>query len=143
MILAGRRINDAMGAYVADQLVLLMTRKGLRVGGARILVLGLTFKENCPDTKNTRVVDVVERLHEYGAVVEVADPWVSLEQAKDLGVDLVDLDSVWDREYSAGLLAVAHEQFVGIGSALRDLVGTEGALYDVKGMLGSEADGKL
>lgn len=143
VILAGRRINDSMGSYVADQLVLLMTRKGLRVGGAHILVLGLTFKENCPDTKNTRVVDVVGRLREYGAVVEVADPWVGAEQAKELGVDLVDLDSVWGREYQAAMLAVAHDQFAGVGPALRDLVGTKGALYDVKGMLGSEADGTL
>ena len=123
VILAGRRINDSMGSYVADQLVLLMTRKGLRVGGAHILVLGLTFKENCPDTKNTRVVDVVGRLREYGAVVEVADPWVGADQA--------------------AMLAVAHDQFAGVGPALRDLVGTEGVLYDVKGMLGSEADGTL
>ena len=143
VILAGRRINDSMGSYVADQLILLMTRKGLRIGGAHILVLGLTFKENCPDTKNTRVVDVVERLREYGAVVEVADPWVSPEQAKQLGVDLVDLDSVWGREYSAGLLAVAHDQFAGLGPDLRDLVGAAGVLYDVKRMLGPEADGRL
>ncbi len=143
VILAGRRINDSMGSYVADQLVLLMTRKGLRVGGAHILVLGLTFKENCPDTKNTRVIDVVERLREYGAVVEVTDPWVSEEQAKDLGVDLVDLDTVWGREYQAAMLAVAHQQFAGVGPALRDLVGAEGALYDVKGLLGPEADGRL
>lgn len=143
VIIAGRRINDAMGTYVADQSVLLMTRQGLRVGGARVLVLGLTFKENCPDTKNTRVVDVVERLREYGAVVEVADPWVSTEQAKELGVDLVDLDSVWEREYQAAVLAVAHDAFDGIGPALRDLVGQDGVLYDVKGMLGPEADGRL
>ncbi len=143
VILAGRRINDAMGAYVADQLVLLMTRKGLPVGGARVLVLGLTFKENCPDTKNTRVVDLIERVREYGAAVEVADPWVTADQAKDLGVDLVDLDSVWGREYSAALLAVAHDQFAGVGPALRDLVGAAGVLYDVKGMLGTEADGRL
>lgn len=143
VILAGRRIHDAMGAYVADQLVLLMTRKGLAVGGARVLVLGPTFKENCPDTKNTRVVDVIERLREYGAVVEVADPWVTPEQAKDLGADLVDLDSAWDREYSAALLAVAHDQSAGVGPALRELVGAAGVIYDVKRMLGAESDGRL
>ncbi len=143
VILAGRRINDSMGTYVADQLVLLMTRKGLRVGGARVLVLGLTFKENCPDTKNTRVVDVVERLREYGAVVAVADPWVEPEQAKDLGVELVDLDQALEGDYQAALLAVAHDQFVGIGPALRELVGADGVLYDVKGLLGAEADGRL
>lgn len=141
VILAGRRINDAMGSYVADQLVLLMTRKGLKVGGARILVLGLTFKENCPDTKNSRVIDVIERLREYGAVVEVADPWVTAEQSKHLGLDLVDLDL--DGDYQAAMLAVAHDQFVGLGHALREMVGTGGVLYDVKGLLGAEADGRL
>jgi UDP-N-acetyl-D-galactosamine dehydrogenase len=143
VILAGRRINDSMGTYVADQLVLLMTRKGLRVGGSRVLVLGLTFKENCPDTKNTRVLDVVERLREYGAAVAVADPWVDAEQAKDLGVELVDLGLALEGSYQAALLAVAHEQFMEIGPALRQLVGTSGVLYDVKGLLGAEADGRL
>ena len=143
VILAGRRINDSMGTYVADQLMLLMTRKGLRVGGAHILVLGLAFKENCSDTKNSRVVDVVRRLREYGAVVEVADPWVSAEQAKDLGIDLVNLETALDDEYAGVMLAVAHDQFVGLGPALRRLVGVEGVLYDVKGLLGPEADGRL
>lgn len=143
VILAGRRINDSMGAYVADQLVLLMTRKGQRVGGSNVLVLGLTFKENCPDTKNTRVIDVVDRLREYGAVVAVADPWVSAEQAKDLGVELVDLTQALDGDFQAAILAVAHDQFVGIGAALRGLVGPDGVLYDVKGLLGSQSDGRL
>ena len=143
VILAGRRINDSMSAYVADQLVLLLTRKGQRVGGSKVLVLGLTFKENCPDTKNTRVIDVVDRLREYGAVVAVADPWVSAEQAKDLGVELVDLAHALDEDFQAAILAVAHDQFVGIGAALRDLVGPDGVLYDVKGLLGSQADGRL
>ncbi len=143
VILAGRRINDSMGTYVADQLVLLMTRKGLSVGGSRVLVLGLTFKENCPDTKNTRVVDVVDRLREYGAVVAVADPWVEAEQAKDLGVELVDLASALEGDYQASIVAVAHDQFAGIGPALRELVGSDGVLYDVKGLLGPIADGTL
>ncbi|MBK6762532.1 MAG: nucleotide sugar dehydrogenase, partial [Micrococcales bacterium] len=85
VILAGRRINDSMGTYVADQLVLLMIRKGLRVGGAKVLVLGLAFKENCPDTKNTRVVDIVERLREYGWSSPWPTPWVEADQAKQLG----------------------------------------------------------
>ncbi len=143
VILAGRRINDAMGSYVADQLVLLMTRRGVTVGGSRILVLGLTFKENCPDTKNTRVIDAVERLREYGAVVEVVDPWVSSGQAKDLGVDLIELSNASEGDYQAALLAVAHDEFEGLGPTLRRLVGTGGVLYDVKGLLGAEADGRL
>jgi UDP-N-acetyl-D-glucosamine/UDP-N-acetyl-D-galactosamine dehydrogenase len=143
VILAGRRINDSMGTYVADQLVLLMTRSGLQVGGSRVLVLGLAFKENCPDTKNTRVADIVSRLREYRVVVAVADPWVEAEQAKDLGVDLVPLEQALEEEFTAAVLAVAHDQFIGIAPALRRLVGTDGILYDVKGLLGPEADARL
>ncbi len=143
VILAGRRINDSMGTYVADQLVLLMTRKGLRVGGAKVLVLGLAFKENCPDTKNTRVVDIVERLRDYGVVIAVADPWVEADQAKQLGVDFVGLEQALDDDFAAAVLAVAHDEFDGIAPALRRTVGPEGVLYDVKGLLGPEADGRL
>jgi UDP-N-acetyl-D-galactosamine dehydrogenase len=140
VILAGRRINDGMGRYVADQLVLLMTRKGIPVGGSRVLVLGLTFKENCPDVKNTRVVDVVERLQEYGASVDILDPWVCADQAEGLGVNLVN--SLGD-DYAAAVLAVAHRQFEGIGPQLRAALGPAGVLYDVKGLLGEDADDRL
>ena len=141
VILAGRRINDGMGQYVADEVVLLMTRRGIAVGGSRVLVLGLTFKENCPDVKNTRVVDMVRRLEEYGAAVDVADPWVTPEQAKGLGVNLVD---VWeDGDYTAAILAVGHGQFTGIGQELRRTLGPDAVLYDVKGLLGEFADARL
>ena len=141
VILAGRRINDGMGQYVADEVVLLMTRRGIAVGGSRVLVLGLTFKENCPDVKNTRVVDMVRRLEEYGAAVDVVDPWVTPEQAKGLGVNLVD---VWeDGDYTAAILAVGHGQFTGIGQELRRTLGPDAVLYDVKGLLGEFADARL
>ena len=142
VILAGRRINDAMGRYIADQVVLLMTRRGIHVAGARVIVLGLPFREDCPDTKNTRVVDMVERLQDYGASVDVLDPWVSAEQAKALGVNLVES---WETpgEHQAAILAVAHHQFEGIGKRLRETIAPEGVLYDVKGVLGEFADGRL
>ena len=141
VILAGRRINDAMGAYVADQLVLLMTRKGLQVGGARVLVLGLTFKENCPDTKNTRVVDVIERLREYGAVVEVADPWVTWSRPRTSGWTWWISTRSGIASTLAALLAVAHDQFGGLGPALRDLVGPAGASTTSRGCWGRRLTG--
>ena len=143
VILAGRRINDSMGTFVADQLILLMTRRGLSVRGAKILILGLAFKENCSDTKNTRVADVVARLAEYGAVVSVADPRVAPIQAKDLGIELVDLAQALEDDYQSAILAVAHDEFTGIGPALRRLVGAAGVIYDVQGILGAEADARL
>ncbi len=140
VILAGRRINDGMGQYVADEVVLLMTRRGIAVGGSRVLVLGLTFKENCPDVKNTRVIDLVRRLEEYGAAVDVVDPWVTPEQAKALGVNLVES---WEQgDYQAVVLAVAHTEFTGVGSRLRERL-SDAVLYDVKGTFGKFADARL
>ena len=90
IILAGRRINDGMGAYVASQLVKAMLKRRLQVDGARVLILGLTFKENCPDLRNTRVIDVVAELREYGVQVDVHDPWVDAAEAKqEYGLDLI------------------------------------------------------
>jgi UDP-N-acetyl-D-galactosamine dehydrogenase len=139
VILAGRRINDGMGGYVADQVVLQLARRGRPIGGARVLVLGLTFKEDVPDLRNTRVVDVVERLREYGAVVDVVDPWVDAEEARrDYGLDVVnDLDDLTG-PLDAAILAVNHRQFHGIGDRLRALVGDDGVIYDVKGVLPRE-----
>ena len=133
-----------MGTYVADQVVLLMARKGLPVGGARALVLGLAFKENCPDVRNTRVVDIVQRLIEYGVHVDVTDPWVNASEAKsEYGFDLVSLESAQSGRYQAVILAVAHREFAGIGADLRSLAGDSGVIYDVKGTLGDVADARL
>ena len=143
VILAGRRINDAMGAYVADQFILAMARRGLPLTGARVLVLGLAFKENCPDLRNTRVVDIVAKLADFGLQVDVCDPWVDAGEAKaEYGLDLVELDAVVPGIYSGAILAVQHEQYRDVGPRLRELVG-EGVVYDVKGVLGEWADARL
>jgi UDP-N-acetyl-D-galactosamine dehydrogenase len=144
MVLAGRRINDGMGLYVASELVKLMTRRRIRVAGSRVLVLGLTFKENCPDLRNTRVVDVVRELESFGAQVDVHDPWVDPEEAKtEYGIEPAPLPE--QPLYDAIVLAVAHDRFRAMGAkAIRGL-GHEGAVvYDLKYLLpGEEADLRL
>jgi UDP-N-acetyl-D-galactosamine dehydrogenase len=114
VILAGRRINDGMGAYVAGQLVKAMLKRRIHVNGARVLVLGLTFKENCPDLRNTRVVDVVTELRDYGCSVDVHDPWADAVEAKhEYGLDLVDTPEAG--VYDGVVLAVAHDAFRAAG----------------------------
>lgn len=134
MILAGRRINDEMGPYVANQVVRLMIAKKIGVSGARVLVLGLAFKENCPDLRNTRVVDIVTELRRYGAQVELWDPWVDRDEARrEYGLEL--LQAPEKGAYDALVLAVAHREFLDLG---RDGLGTLGrrecVVYDVKGI---------
>lgn len=135
MILAGRRINDEMGGYVANQVVKLMIRKKIGVCGARMLVMGLAFKENCPDLRNTRVVDIIACLRDYGAEVEVWDPWVDKAQAhEEYGLDVVERAP--EGAYDAIVLAVGHSQFSDMGEeALRALAKPECVIYDVKGLL--------
>jgi UDP-N-acetyl-D-galactosamine dehydrogenase len=137
VILAGRRINDGMGAYVAGELVKLMARHGRNPVGARVLVLGLAFKENCPDLRNTRVVDILAELRAYGVRFDVHDPWVSaLEAEAEYGVSLCAEPG--EGTYDAVLLAVAHRQFIAAGSALRRYLRAAGVIYDVKGQLPRE-----
>jgi UDP-N-acetyl-D-glucosamine/UDP-N-acetyl-D-galactosamine dehydrogenase len=143
IILAGRRLNDSMGGYVASQLVKRMTKDGIRVQGARVLVLGLTFKENTPDLRNSRVVDVIRELEDYDIRVDVLDPWADPQEAKELyGVDLVG--SPEPGAYAGVVLAVAHRQFVEMGAQRIRALGTPGAhvLYDLKYVLG-QADSDL
>ena len=110
MILAGRRLNDDMGRYIASQVVKLMLKKRIHVADANILVLGLTFKENCPDLRNTRVVDIIDELESYGANIEVFDPWADQEEAKQLyGVTMIK--SLPVNHYDGVVLAVAHQEF--------------------------------
>ncbi len=110
VILAGRRINDGMGAYVVGRMIKAMLKRRLQVDGARVLVLGLTFKENCPDLRNTRVVDVVRELQDYGVTVDVHDPWADPDEARaEYGLDLIASPGAAD--YDGVILAVAHEQF--------------------------------
>jgi UDP-N-acetyl-D-galactosamine dehydrogenase len=145
IILAGRRVNDGMGIHVADQVVLLMARKGQALAGAKVLVLGLAFKENCPDIRNTGVINVVRRLNDYGIKVDVVDPWVSQEDAQfEYGIDLVSIDDVVSGGYSAAVLAVAHDEFLNRLDQVRLAVGEQGVIFDVKGKWDlSQVDGRL
>ncbi|MBY6242480.1 Vi polysaccharide biosynthesis UDP-N-acetylglucosamine C-6 dehydrogenase TviB [Methylosinus sp. Sm6] len=132
IILAGRRLNDGMGAYAVSQLVKAMVKRRIQVEGARVLVMGLTFKENCPDLRNTRVVDIVRELEEYNVVADVYDPWVSLEEARhEYGITpVVELQ---DGVYDAIIVAVAHDRFRAIGvNKIRALGKSTHVLYDLK-----------
>jgi UDP-N-acetyl-D-galactosamine dehydrogenase len=140
VILAGRRINDSMAEEVAAQTVKLMLQRGLSVRGGKVLILGLTFKENCPDLRNTKVVDVVRHLRSFSVEVDVYDPWISREDAKS-EYDLDCLESLPESaDYEAIVLAVAHRQFVEMGGQRLRSLGQDGAvLYDVKSALPREA----
>jgi UDP-N-acetyl-D-galactosamine dehydrogenase len=144
MILAGRRINDHMGAYVASQVVKLMTKRRIHVVGANVLIMGLAFKENCPDLRNTRVVDVVREFESYHAQVEVYDPWVDAEEARqEYGVEVIP--ALAPGKYDAIVVAVAHDQFRDMGVAqIRGLGRSDSVLYDIKYVFPAAAvDGRL
>jgi UDP-N-acetyl-D-galactosamine dehydrogenase len=144
VILAGRRINDGMGAYVADRALRLMLRKQINPVGARVLVLGLAFKENCPDLRNTRVVDIVAELKEHSMMVDIHDPWVDAAEARhEYGVDLTAAPRAGD--YDLVILAVAHTQFTELGAeGVRAFGKATSVLYDVKSALPRDAvDGRL
>lgn len=134
VILAGRRINDGMGAYVAGQLVKAMIQKSIPVNGARVLILGLSFKENCPDLRNTRVIDVVEELRDYGVAVDVHDLWVSPDEAQvEYGLNLVEQPET--SVYDGVILAVAHDTYRDGGAAALRSYGRENhVFYDLKGV---------
>ncbi len=138
IILAGRRLNDSMGAYVVAQLVKTMTKKRIQVEGAKVLVMGLTFKENCPDLRNTRVVDIVAELKDYNCRVDVYDPWVSVEEAEhEYGITPIASPDVG--LYDAIILAVAHHQFIDMGApAIRALGKATAVLYDLKYVLSTQ-----
>jgi UDP-N-acetyl-D-galactosamine dehydrogenase len=138
VILAGRRINDGMGAYVASEMVKAMIRKGITVKGARLLVMGLTFKEDCPDLRNTRVVDLVSELKDYGLEVDVHDPWADeLEAMDEYGMTLTQLPD--PESYDGVVLAVAHETFQEGGtSALRALARDTHVLCDLKSVFSAD-----
>ena len=135
MILAGRRINDNMALYVSSQVVKLMLKKAIQPSSAKILVLGLAFKENCPDVRNTKVVDIVRELSSYGSTVDVHDPWCNVEEAKHE----YDLDLVTAPEkgaYDAVIIAVAHNEFRALGAAgIRAFCKDSSVLYDIKYVL--------
>jgi UDP-N-acetyl-D-galactosamine dehydrogenase len=135
VILAGRRINDLMGGYVARELIRELIRRSVLVKGSRVLVMGLTFKENCPDLRNTRVVDIIDELKGYEARVDVWDPWVDPAEAMhEYGIELVPKPDAG--AYDAIVLAVAHKEFADLGAkAIRALGKPDAVLFDVKGVL--------
>jgi UDP-N-acetyl-D-galactosamine dehydrogenase len=144
MILAGRRVNDNMGLYVAGEIVKLMTAKRIHVKGAPTLVLGVTFKENCPDIRNSKVIDVVRELQKYGAEVEIYDPWAdSAECRHEYGVRLIR--KLEPKRYEAAVLAVAHREFRDLGAdGVRRLCRKNHVLYDIKHVFpAAQVDGRL
>ncbi len=140
IILAGRRMNDGMGSYVAGEVIKLMLAKDITVKNAKVLVLGITFKENCPDVRNTKVVDVINNLKEYGVLVTVYDPLANPDEvAHEYG--LRNLQKLEYEKFDAIILAVAHKAFLTMD--LSALAAPNAAIYDVKGVLGNKADKKL
>jgi UDP-N-acetyl-D-glucosamine/UDP-N-acetyl-D-galactosamine dehydrogenase len=145
VILAGRRINDNMAKHVADETIKLMLQKGLAALGSRILVLGLTFKENCPDVRNTKVVDIVKALQRYSTEVDVYDPWIDLQEAEhEYGIQCL-AQAPEHGQYAAIILAVGHSQFIALGEQGVKAFGKPGAVvFDVKSILPlGAADGRL
>ncbi|WP_022869721.1 nucleotide sugar dehydrogenase [Yaniella halotolerans] len=137
IILAGRRLNDGMGSYVASEMVKLMANRGLPINGGRILMLGLTFKENTPDLRNTRVIDIIAELEDYGIDVNVYDPWADPAEAREhLGVELLEKPSVGS--YDGVILAVAHEDFKNSIDMQELQKDEKSVLYDIKGVLPAE-----
>lgn len=138
MILAGRRLNDEMGRYIASAVIKLMTKRRIDTGHARILIMGLSFKENCPDLRNTRVIDIIAELEDYGVSIDIYDPWVSKQEAeKEYGYSL--LEKIEPGLYDGIILAVAHRQFLEMGVAqVRSFGKKDCVLYDVKGVFPRE-----
>jgi UDP-N-acetyl-D-galactosamine dehydrogenase len=140
IILAGRRLNDSMGEYVASQIVKLMIKKGISVNGASLLMLGITFKENCPDVRNTKIVDVVKALSEYGISVTIYDPLANVEEVKK-EYKLQTTTILPNSNFDTIVLGVAHKEFLNLDFS--NLQNEKSLLYDVKGVLGSLADNRL
>ncbi len=140
IILAGRRVNDSMGQYVASEVIKLMVKNDIRIKGSKILALGITFKENCPDVRNTKAVDVINQLKSYGTQVTIYDPWASPEEVKH-EYDLQTVKQLPEGTFDAVVLTVAHKEF--LQEDLRSLLNPEGVLYDVKGILSENVNGRL
>ncbi len=144
MILAGRRINDNMGLYVAGEIIKLMTEKRIHIKGARILVLGMTFKENCPDIRNSKVIDVVRELEKYGAEVDIYDPWADGQECRH-EYGLRPIRSLQPKRYDAAVVAVAHREFRELGiEGVRRLCRKSHVVYDIKHVFpAAQSDGRL
>lgn len=144
MILAGRRLNDNMGLHIASEVVRLMTQKRIHVSGSRVLVMGLTFKENCPDIRNSKVVDVIRELEKYGARIDVYDPWVDAAEAQhEYGIKPVR--KLRKGHYDAVIVAVSHREFKAMGAvAVRRLCRSNHVLFDIKYVFpAGDVDGRL
>lgn len=141
IILAGRRLNDSMGEYVAAQVVKLMIKKGITVKGAQLLLLGITFKENCPDVRNTKIVDVVNALEDYGIQVTIFDPWANPEEVMHEYGLACHPELVSGAKYDTVVLGVAHKEFMALD--LNSLLNSNAVIYDVKGILDNNIDGRL
>jgi UDP-N-acetyl-D-galactosamine dehydrogenase len=144
MILAGRRVNDNMGLYVAGEIIKLMTAKRIHVKGARTLVLGMTFKENCPDIRNSKVIDVVRELQKYGAEIEIYDPWADGQECRhEYGVR--PIRTLTPKRYDVAVIAVAHREFRELGAeGVRRLCRKSHVLYDIKHIFpAAKVDGRL
>lgn len=140
IILAGRRLNDSMGEYVASQVVKLMIKKGIPVNNSSLLMLGITFKENCPDVRNTKIVDVIAALKDYGITVHIYDPWANpTEVQHEYG--LTTTLTPPDTKFDAVVLGVSHAEFLNLD--LQPFLKETAVIYDVKGVLTSTIDGKL
>ncbi|VXC03704.1 nucleotide sugar dehydrogenase [Maribacter litoralis] len=140
IILAGRRMNDTMGKYVSSEVIKLMVQRDIKIKGSNILVLGITFKENCPDVRNTKAVDVISNLKSYGTDVTIYDPWASVKEvAHEYKMEVIK--DVPTKKFDAIVLTVAHKEFLELD--LKNLLKPEGILYDVKGILTNHVDGRL
>lgn len=144
IILAGRRLNDGMGAYVASCLVKEMLKKRIHVDGAKVLVMGITFKENCPDLRNTKVIDIITELKDYGVEVDCYDPWVDVKEA-EIEYSIAPIQEMPYSEYDAVIMAVSHKEFVDMGSErIRSSCKASHVLYDLKYILpANESDLRL
>ena len=140
IILAGRRVNDSMGHYVASEVIKLMLQNDIQIKGANILVLGITFKENCPDVRNTKVVDIINQLKSYGSQITIYDPWANPEEVK-YEYNLATVSKLPKDTFDAVVLTVAHNDF--LKENLRSLLLPNGILYDVKGVLNENVNGRL
>jgi UDP-N-acetyl-D-galactosamine dehydrogenase len=140
IILAGRRLNDSMGEYVASQVVKLMIKKGVTINGAPLLMLGITFKENCPDVRNTKIVDVVHALEDYGIQVTIFDPWANPKEVYH-EYELITTNVSPTQKFDTIVLGVAHNQFIDLD--LEQFKNPNAVVYDVKGILNGQIDGRL
>ena len=139
-LVLGRRLNDGMGEYIASEVIKCMIKKNIPVNGSDILILGITFKENCPDVRNTKVVDLIHSLKDYGTKITIHDPWADEEQVMN-EYNLKSSKLLPNQKFDAIVLAVAHTNFSKIN--FQKIKNTKSVIYDVKGFLGNQSDAQL